>query len=75
VNEGRNDWNVSDWGSYRSRLKETRLRAICTQVRDGTMPPPSYAFVHRDARLQLEDVDTICDWTEKAKRELEASQP
>jgi hypothetical protein len=75
VNNGRADWNVSEWGSYGTRRKETRLRAICAQVRGGTMPPPSYAFVHRDARLQLDDVKTICDWTQSAKKELEATPP
>lgn len=75
VNNGRADWNVSEWGSYRTRRKETRLRAICTQVRGGHMPPASYAFMHRDARLQLDDVKTICDWTESAKKELEATLP
>lgn len=75
VNKGRADWNVSEWGRYRTRRKETRLRAICAQVRGGTMPPTSYAFMHREARLQRGDVKTICDWTESVKKELEVTPP
>jgi hypothetical protein len=73
VNKGRDDWNVSEWGSYTARRKETRLRAICTQVQEGTMPPPSYTMVHRDARLQPDDAKIICDWTEIAKQEHSVS--
>lgn len=75
VNKGRTDWNVSEWGQYHARRKETRLRAICAQVRDGTMPPRSYTLVHREARIQPHDVKVICDWTERAKRELAVTQP
>lgn len=73
VNNGRTDWNVSEWGQYSTRRKETRLRAICAEARGVTMPPASYAFVHRESRLQPDDVKAICEWTDSAKKQLEAT--
>jgi hypothetical protein len=66
VNNGRTDWNMSEWGQYLTRRKETRMRAICAQARDGTMPPPSYALMHREARLQPDDARALCEWTDSA---------
>ena len=65
VNDGRAELNFSVWGNYSTRMKETRLRAICQQCRSGTMPPASYAFVHREVELSREEVKMICVWTEK----------
>src|ERR1051326_6063031 len=47
VNDGRTELNFSEWGTYSTRRKETRLNAICSQCRRGNMPLSSYALVHR----------------------------
>jgi hypothetical protein len=73
VNEGRAELNFSEWGHYGARMKDTRLKAICAQCRGGTMPLASYAFVHREARLSPEEVKMICEWTERARKELEVA--
>ncbi len=73
VNKGRAELNFSEWERYRPRMKETRLKAICVQCRGGTMPLASYAFVHREVRLSPEEVKMICEWTERARKELEAA--
>jgi hypothetical protein len=65
VNDGRAELNFSVWGSYGTRMKETRLKALCYQCKSGTMPLASYAFAHRDARLSPDEVKMICDWTER----------
>lgn len=73
VNKGRTELNFSTWGKYGTRMKETRLKAICVQCRGGTMPLASYALVHREVRLSSEEVEMICAWTERARKELEAA--
>jgi len=73
VNEGRGELNFSTWGTYGARLKETRLKAICAQCRGGEMPLPSYALVHRDVRLSSAEVEMICAWTERTRKELETA--
>jgi Haem-binding domain len=75
VNKGRAELNLSEWGRYGTRMKETRLKAICAQCRGDAMPLASYAFVHREARLSPEEVRVICEWTENARKQLQETPP
>lgn len=75
VNEGRTELNLSEWGSYSKRRKETRLNAICAQVQSGAMPLASYALVHREVKLSPDEVKMICTWTESERKQLEATGP
>src|SRR5690242_18638297 len=69
VNEGRGDLNFSTWATYSARKKDTRLKGICAQCRSGEMPLPSYALVHREVKLSPQEIETICAWTETARKE------
>ncbi|HEX6650954.1 MAG TPA: heme-binding domain-containing protein [Pyrinomonadaceae bacterium] len=75
VNKGREELNLSEWGRYSKRMKETRLRAICGECRNGEMPLASYALVHRETKLSPDEVKMICEWTENARKQLEATGP
>jgi hypothetical protein len=75
VNDGRKEFNVSEWGHYGKRMKDTRLKAICAQARTGTMPIASYTFVHRETKLSQEEVTKICEWTENTRQQLAATTP
>ena len=67
VNEGRQDMNLSEWGSYDKDKQSHRLRDICEQVQDGEMPLSTYTPLHPNAKLSPADVQTLCDWA-KAER-------
>lgn len=75
VNKGRGELNLSEWGHYGTRMKETRLKAICAQCQSGTMPLASYALVHREVRLSAEEVKKICEWTAEEGRRLMTAHP
>ncbi|HEY6247541.1 MAG TPA: heme-binding domain-containing protein [Pyrinomonadaceae bacterium] len=75
VNKGRKELNMSEWGQYGERAKDTRLKAICAQCRAGTMPLASYVFMHREAKLSTDEVKMICDWTENARKQPEKTRP
>ena len=66
VNRGRAELNISVWGSYRARMRETRLRAICELARKRRMPLPAYALVHREANLSSSQITALCEWTAHA---------
>ena len=70
VNEGRNELNFSEWGTYSQRKKETRLRAICEECEKGGMPLPSYVLIHREVKLSPDQVQKICDWTRQEGQRL-----
>ncbi|MCA1623962.1 MAG: heme-binding domain-containing protein [Acidobacteria bacterium] len=65
VNDGRAELNFSEWGSYGARMKETRLKAICSLCEHRSMPLASYTLIHANARLTDEEVRVICEWSKK----------
>lgn len=67
VTHGRESLNFSLWGHYKPQTAWMLLDTICKQITTGGMPPSRYLLVHREARLDDKDKETICSWTEKAK--------
>ena len=56
VRHGRGTLNVSDWNE--ERFGEAALEASST-IRDGSMPPSRYLRLHRDARLNASERDSL----------------
>ena len=75
VNDARAELNFSEWGRYGARMKETRLKAICTLCQRGDMPLASYALVHREVKLSPDEVKRICDWSAEEARRLALTHP
>jgi len=68
VSRGRAELNFSLWGTYGTRMRETRLRAMCDLARERVMPPPSYALLHPGAALSPNQIGSICEWTKTELR-------
>lgn len=60
--EGVKALNFSNWEKYNYVQKEEKLKAIYRTVY-SSMPLPSYAWVHKDAKLSKEQREAIRDWT------------
>ena len=67
VNHGRSHLNFSEWSSYQPDRRRELLDGICKQARDGTMPLPSYTWIHWTARLSPADVDALCTLSASAR--------
>ena len=70
INNGKDNLNFSDFGSYSQRKQGNKLRAIETSIKEGSMPLSSYTIMHTDARLSAEDKKLINDWVSVAKDSL-----
>lgn len=71
VNEGRDNFNYSEWTSYDEDDQDKFLGAMCNLTKRGRMPLPSYLWIHRGAKLSADDVAAICSWTEKMRDTLQ----
>ncbi|HET9482018.1 MAG TPA: heme-binding domain-containing protein [Candidatus Polarisedimenticolia bacterium] len=71
VNHARSHLNVSEWGAYATPDARARLEGMCKLAREGSMPLPSYLWLHRDARLSGQDVEDLCAWTRAAIESLQ----
>lgn len=60
VNEGRAHLNLSDWNRPGPEGEAPGFNEVCEEVRGGKMPPSSYTFLHKNARLTQGEVATVC---------------
>lgn len=70
INEGKDELNFSDFGSYSSKRRINKLRTIENSINDGTMPLSSYTLLHRDARLTAMEKQQVTAWISKLRDSL-----
>ncbi len=66
VVEGRKALNFSIWNSY-SKQKQEKLKKEIYRTVAGPMPLPQYVWLHPQAKLTKEDINTIRDWASNGK--------
>jgi hypothetical protein len=75
VNEGRQQVNFSEWGTYNQRQAGRKLKEMCEQVEHNEMPLWFYLPLHPTAKLTDSDRKTLCDWTKQESARISAAQP
>lgn len=70
ISEGKEELNFSEFGAYSKRRQGSKLESVAGQVKAGSMPPESYALVHRDARLTKEEVQVLTQWVQALQDSL-----
>jgi hypothetical protein len=65
IEDGREELNFSEWPHDRPRRARSLWRNITVEVKGGSMPLPSYTWVHTDSRLNPEQRQLLLDWAEK----------
>lgn len=51
VNEGREEFNMSEWGGHKAKWQRHKAEEAVEMVKDGEMPLDSYTWGHPEARL------------------------
>ena len=70
VNAGRLALDLSDWkGHVEASDAEDKLDSICTEARARKMPLPEYLILHPQARLDEDEIETLCKWTASVRTE------
>lgn len=63
VGDARKSLDFSAWQSYSASQKSDELAAITKVIKDGSMPPGDYAFLHPAARLSDAQRQILLEWT------------
>lgn len=75
IEEGKEHFNVADWGSYSIKKKEHKLEELVEMVEKDEMPLRSYTIIHGD--LSENDKKLLLQWAGVArlqyKHQLEVS--
>jgi hypothetical protein len=70
IRKGKAELNFSEFGSYPVRRKQSKLKSIASQVNDNEMPLGSYTWMHKKARLSLEEKKMVIEWASKAMEKI-----
>ncbi len=70
VNTARDHMNLSEWGNYPRDRQAKLIHHMCDMVRKDKMPLWYYQPFHPNSYLSKSDVQTLCNWTEEAAKQL-----
>ncbi|WP_209391063.1 heme-binding domain-containing protein [Chryseobacterium sp. RR2-3-20] len=62
INNAKEDLNFNEWGTYTNRKQERLLNSIKEQIETKQMPLSSYTLMHKDAKLNDEQIKTLTNW-------------
>ncbi len=64
VSEGKKNLNFSRWTDYTTGIQAKKLDEMIEQLRQGSMPPSNYAFLHPAARLSASQTNALIKYLE-----------
>lgn len=62
VNEGKDELNFSEFKTYPERRANHKIEEISDAINEGWMPLDSYLWIHKEAKVSVEDRDAINVW-------------
>ena len=73
VRDARERLNFSEWPHDNSQKAARKWNNVADTVRNGEMPLPSYARIHKAARLTDDQRKRLADWAEQEAQRLNAT--
>jgi len=70
IRNGKSNLNFSEWEDYSKREKIGLLEEIRDEVGSGNMPLKSYLLIHRDAKLNSEEISALLTWADDAAAKI-----
>lgn len=74
INEAREELNFSEWGSYKTKRIDKKLKECSEMIEEGEMPLSSYTLIHGDAKLSKEQQAQLIAWF-NSLRTFESDKP
>ncbi len=66
IEEGKEHFNVSNWGTYSLKKKDHKLEELIEEVEEGKMPEDAYTWIH--GTLEDGDKQALIEWAKKARK-------
>jgi len=70
VREGKRELNFSEFASYPLTKQAKKLKNTVKQVKGGGMPLDSYLWIHKDAKLEQGQKDTLIQWANSLQQTI-----
>lgn len=75
IEEGKEELNFSEFGTYATRRKHHKLEEIIEQIEENEMPLTSYTLIHHNAKLSAKDKEIVISWAKALKDSIEHVYP
>ena len=75
VKEGKRELNFSEFASYPLAKQAKKLKNTVKQVKGGGMPLDSYLWIHKDAKLEQGQKDTLIQWANSLQQTILKAGP
>ncbi|WP_316822989.1 heme-binding domain-containing protein [Pedobacter gandavensis] len=70
IQSGKKELNFNEFGSYKRRRQQSKLRAIENSLKENKMPLFSYTLIHKNAILSDAEKLKIINWVQNSKDSL-----
>lgn len=67
IKDGKKHFNVSNWEGNSVKRKDHKFEELIEMVEDELMPLNSYTWIHRDAKLNEEQIELVIDWAKQVR--------
>ncbi len=67
IEEGKEHLNFSVWDDYSPKRRDHKLEEIIEEVSERQMPIKSYTWLHGNAKLSAEDIQTLTEWAKQLR--------
>ena len=68
VDEGREELNFSEWGTYSEKRKDHKLEECVEELEEGEMPLKPYLWTHGDAKLTKDQKEKLMNWFDSLRK-------
>jgi len=71
INEGKGELNFSDFAAYSPKKADHKLEEVVELVEEKEMPLKSYTWVHKDAVLNAQEIETLVNWANSLRATIQ----
>jgi hypothetical protein len=75
IEEGKRELNFDEFEKYSPRRQYHKLESLQKEIKEGDMPMESYTWMHKNALLGAEQKQTLINWAEGIRKQLEQQFP
>lgn len=67
IKDGKKHFNISQWEDYSTKKKDHKFKELIEEVEGKWMPLESYTYIHSDAKLSDEQIQSVVKWAKDVR--------
>lgn len=71
INEGKGELNFSEFAAYSPKKADHKLEEVVELVEEKEMPLKSYTWVHKEAVLNAQEIETLVNWANSLRATIQ----